>query len=52
MEELFSEFNEFKESDKSVKHELESIIRSSLLPVSDWHFGSILATNTQGCWFE
>ena len=34
MNQKFSEFSEFRESNKSMKHELGSILRSSLLPVS------------------
>ena len=34
MDQKFSEFSEFRESDKSLKHELDLIYRSSLLPVS------------------
>ena len=33
----FIEFSEFRESEKSLKHELGSIEGSSLLPVSLWH---------------
>ena len=38
MDQKFSEFSEFRESDKSLKHELGSIERSSLLPVSCWRW--------------
>ena len=41
MEQKFNEFNEIKESDKSMKHELESIERSFVSHVSCWHCGSI-----------
>ena len=33
----FSEFSEFSESDKSLKHELGSLLRSRLSLVSFWH---------------
>ena len=37
-------FSEFSECDKSLKHELGSIQRSSLPTVFCWHRGSILAS--------
>ena len=39
----FAEFSEFRESDKSLKHELGSIERFEFSHVSCWHYGSILA---------
>ena len=48
MEWKFSEFNEFREYDKSLKHELGSC----LLHVSCWHCGSTLVSNTRGGRFE
>ena len=41
-------FNEFRESDKSLKHELNSINRSGLSYVSCWRYCSILVSNTRG----
>ena len=40
-------FIEFSESDKSQKHELGSILRSCLLHVSCWHYGSIPVSYTR-----
>ena len=47
MEPKFSELSEFGEFDKSLKHELESVLRSCLSPVSYWHCGSILVCYTR-----
>ena len=41
MEWKFSEFSKFRESDKSLKHDLGSILGSSLLPMSCWLSGNI-----------
>ena len=45
------DFTEFRESDKSLKHELGSIWRSCLSHVSCWHCGSILVSYTRGTRF-
>ena len=42
MKNKFSELNKFRESDKSGKHELESILKSFISHVSCWCCGSIL----------
>ena len=52
MEQKFNEFNEIKESDKSMKHELESIERSFVSHVSCWHCGSISVYCTRGSRLE
>ena len=52
MEQEFTEFSEFRESDKSLKHELGSFPRSCLSPVSFWCCGSMLVSYTKGCRFE
>ena len=52
MNQNFSEFSEFRESDKSLKEELGSIQRFSLLPVSCWRCGRILISFTGGDRFE
>ena len=44
------EFTEFGKSDKSLKHELGSILRSCLSHVSCWCCGSILVSYTRGGW--
>ena len=44
------EFTEFRESDKPLKHELASILRSCLSHVPCWHCGSILVSYTRGGW--
>ena len=46
------EFSKFREFDKSLKHESESILRSCVSHVSWWHCGSILVSNTRGGRFE
>ena len=45
---VFFEFSEFTESDKSLKHELGSLWRSSLLHMSSWHRGIITVSCTRG----
>ena len=35
------DFSDFRESEKSLKHELGSILESALLPVSLWYSGII-----------
>ena len=50
MEREFTEFSEFKESDKSLKPELGQAERPSLLPGSGLYCGSILVSNTRGGW--
>ena len=52
IERKFSGFREFRESDKSMKHELSSIWRSVLSHVSCWHCGHIPAPHKKGCRFE
>ena len=52
MEQEFTEFGKFRESDKSMKHEWESIYRSCLSHVSWWCCGNILVSNTRGARFE
>ena len=42
----FIEFSEFRESEKSLKHELGSILGSALLPVSLWSSGIIFVSYT------
>ena len=44
----FAEFSEFRITDKSLKHELGSILRSCLSHVSCWHCGSMLVSYTRG----
>ena len=46
----FIEISKFRESEKSLKHELGSILGSSLLPVSLWHSGitSVSCTKDSG----
>ena len=44
------EFTEFRESNKSLKHELDSISRSCLSHVSYLHCGTILVFYTRGGW--
>ena len=46
------EFSEFRESNKSLKHELDSILRSCLSHVSCWHCVSMLVSNARGSKFE
>ena len=48
MEQKFSEFNEFSQSDKSLKRELGSMKRSLLSHLSYWHSSSILVSTTRG----
>ena len=50
MKQPFTEFSEFKESDKSLKHKLGSIKRFYLSHVSCWNCGSILVSYTRGGW--
>ena len=52
MEQEFIEFTKFRESDKSLKHELESVERFCLSHVACWCCDSILLSNTRGCRFE
>ena len=52
MEQEFNEFSTFRVSDKSLKHELESISSSCFLHVSCCCCGSILASNTMGDRFD
>ena len=52
MDQKFSELNKFRESDKSLKHELDSVLISFLLPVSCWRCGSILVSYTAGGRFK
>ena len=46
------EFGEFRETDKSLKHELGSNLRSRLSHVSCWRCGSILVSHRRGGRFE
>ena len=48
----FIEFSEFKKSDKSLKHELWSIHRSSLSPVPSWHCDSMLVSRQVRIFFS
>ena len=50
MEQEYTEFSEFREFDKSVKHELGSIERSCLSHMSCWRCGSILVSHTRVGW--
>ena len=50
MEQEATEFSEFRESDKSPKHELGSIQRSCLSHVSSLHYSSSLVSYTRGGW--
>ena len=50
MEQGFTEFSKFRDSDKSLKHELGSILRSCVSRVSCWCCGSILLSYTRGGW--
>ena len=50
MKQEFTEFREFWETDKSLKHEFGSIKRSCLSHVSSWRCGSILISYTRGGW--
>ena len=50
MQQEFTEFSEFMESDKLLKHELGSVLRSCLSHVSCWHCGSIMVSYTRGGW--
>ena len=52
MSRTFTEFSEFRESDKSLEHELGSIQRSCLSHVSCWHCGNILDSHTRGGRFK
>ena len=52
MERKFSEFIEFKESDKSLRHELGSTQRSCLSHLSCMCCGSILVSDTRDSRFE
>ena len=52
MEQMFSVFRAFKESDKSLKHELESIQIFCLSHMSCWCYGSNKISNTRGGRFE
>ena len=46
----FAEFSEFRETDKSLKHEWRSIKRSKLSHMSCWHWCSMLVSYTRGAW--
>ena len=50
MEQEFTEYREFRESDKSLKHEMGSFSRSRLQHVSCWYSGSILVSYTRCSW--
>ena len=52
MEQEFNEFSTFRVSDKSLKHELESISSSCFLHVSCCCCGSNLSSNTMGDRFD
>ena len=52
MEQEISEFSEFMKSNKSLKHELDSISRTCLSHVSCWHCGRILVSKATGGRFE
>ena len=48
----FNGFNEFRQSDKSVKHELDSILRSCLSHVSFRHCDGMQVSYARGGRFE
>ena len=52
MEQEFSKVSEFRKSDKSLKHALESVQIFGLSHMSCWHCGSMLVSYTRGCGFE
>ena len=52
MEQEFTEFSEFEESDKSLKQWIGLNLKIMSLTVSCWHCGSILVSYTRGGCFE
>ena len=52
MELKMSKLSEFRKSEKSLKHKLESIWRSCLSHVTYWHCGSILVSYTRDHKFQ
>ena len=50
MREIFTEFSEFRESDKSLKHEFGSIERYCPSHVLCWRCSSMLVSHTRGGW--
>ena len=48
----FTEFGKFSETDKSLKHELDSSERSNLSHMSCWCCGSMPVSYTRGSWDE
>ena len=50
MNQKFSEFNEFRESEKSLKHKLGKNLK--ILSVSSWRCGNNLVSNTRDGRFE